>query len=99
LVVFHGRSKAPRTFCCLEALQNAAKHAGDGARMRIHLEVTGGALRFEVSDAGAGFDRSQVRDGYGLTNLTDRLGALGGEATLTSVPGQGTTVAGQIPMV
>jgi signal transduction histidine kinase len=86
-------------FCCLEALQNAVKHAGDGARVRIHLEVTGGALRFEVSDTGVGFDRSKVGDGYGLTNLTDRLGALGGEAAVTSIPGQGTTVAGQIPLL
>jgi signal transduction histidine kinase len=86
-------------FCCLEALQNAVKHAGDGARVRIHLEVTGGALRFEVSDTGVGFDRSKVGDGHGLTNLTDRLGALGGEAAIASSPGRGTTVAGQIPLL
>jgi signal transduction histidine kinase len=86
-------------FCCLEALQNAVKHAGDGARVRIHLEVTCGALRFEVSDTGVGFDRSKVSDGHGLTNLTDRVGALGGEAAITSIPGQGTTVAGQIPLL
>jgi signal transduction histidine kinase len=86
-------------FCCLEALQNSVKHAGDGARVRIHLEVTGGTLRFEVSDTGVGFDRSKVGDGYGLTNLTDRLGALGGEAAVTSIPGQGTTVTGQIPLL
>jgi signal transduction histidine kinase len=85
-------------FCCLEALQNAAKHAGNGARVRIHLEVTGGALRFEVSDTGVGFDRSNMGDGHGLTNLSDRLGALGGEAAVTSIPGQGTTVAGHIPL-
>jgi signal transduction histidine kinase len=85
-------------FCCLEALQNAVKHAGEGARVRIHLEVTCGALRFEVSDTGVGFDRSMVADGYGLTNLSDRLGTLGGEAAITSSPGQGTTVAGQIPL-
>ena len=86
-------------FCCLEALQNAIKHAGDGARVSIHLEVNGGALRFEVSDTGVGFDRSKVGHGQGLTNLTDRLGALGGEAAVTSLPGQGTTVAGQIPLL
>ena len=85
-------------FCCLEALQNAVKHAGDGAHVRIHLEVTDATLRFEVSDTGVGFDRSIVADGYGLTNVSDRLGALGGEATITSSPGQGTTVAGQIPL-
>ena len=86
-------------FCCLEALQNAVKHAGNGARVRVQLEVTGGALRFKVTDTGVGFDRSKMGDGHGLTNLSDRLGALGGEATITSEPGHGTTVAGRIPLL
>lgn len=86
-------------FCCLEALQNAVKHAGHGVRVRIHLEVSGGALRFEVSDTGVGFARSEVGCGHGLANLTDRVGALAGEAAITSMPGKGTTVAGQIPVL
>ena len=98
LVGFHGRSRAPPT-SVPRGLQNAVKHAGDGARVKIHLEVNDGALRFEVSDTGVGFDRSKLSGGYGLTNLTDRLGALGGEAAVTSIPGRGTTVAGQIPLL
>jgi signal transduction histidine kinase len=86
-------------FCCLEAVQNAVKHAGRAASVRVHLEVTGGALRFEVTDTGVGFDPSKVSYGYGLTNLTDRLGALGGEAAVTSSPGKGTSVAVQIPLL
>jgi signal transduction histidine kinase len=85
-------------FCCLEALQNAAKHAGRGARATVHLAVRDGALEFRVSDDGTGFDANTVPRGYGLTNLTDRLEALGGQATIATVPGQGTTVAGQIPL-
>jgi signal transduction histidine kinase len=83
-------------FCCLEALQNAAKHAGDDATARIALADDGGALRFEVSDDGPGFD---VRtDGAGLQNMHDRIGALGGELTIQSVPGVGTTVSGRVPL-
>ncbi len=85
-------------FCCLEALQNAAKHAGEGARATIRLMVRHGALELRVSDDGIGFDRDAVPNGYGLTNLGDRLEALGGEAVITSAPGEGTTVAGQIPL-
>lgn len=85
-------------FCCMEALQNAAKHAGHGARATVHLAVRGGMLEFAVSDDGAGFDRDAVPPGYGLTNLADRLEALGGQATITSAPGKGTTTAGQIPL-
>lgn len=85
-------------FCCMEALQNVVKHAGEGARATIGLVVRHGALEFRVSDDGIGFDRDAVSNGHGLTNLTDRLAALGGEAVITSVPGHGTTVAGQIPL-
>ena len=43
-------------FCCLEALQNAAKHA-DGATVAVVELSDGDALRMEVRDDGAGFDR------------------------------------------
>jgi signal transduction histidine kinase len=85
-------------FCCVEALQNAAKYAGAGARAAVRLAVRDGAVEFRVSDDGVGFDRAAVPDGWGLTNMSDRLEALGGEAVITSAPGQGTTVAAQIPL-
>ena len=42
-------------FCCLEALQNAAKHAGSTARATIRVREVDGDLVFDVSDDGAGF--------------------------------------------
>lgn len=39
-----------------------------------------------------------MRPGYGLINLRDRLSSLGGDASVTSVPGAGTTVTGHIPL-
>ncbi|MBV9717358.1 MAG: response regulator [Solirubrobacterales bacterium] len=85
-------------FCCLEALQNAAKHAGAGARATVRLDIDGGVLLFRVDDDGCGFDPDVVRPGQGLTDLRDRVEALGGHADITSVPGEGTTVRGQIPV-
>jgi signal transduction histidine kinase len=85
-------------FACLEALQNAAKHGGDGARANVHLKVSRHALTFSVSDDGNGFDADAISHGHGLVNLHDRLGALGGGAEVTSAPGQGTTVRGRIPL-
>jgi signal transduction histidine kinase len=84
-------------FCCLEALQNAAKHAGEDARAAVTLAEDGGALKFEVSDDGRGFD-AQETGGAGLQNMTDRIGALGGELKIASTPGTGTRVAGVIPL-
>jgi len=97
-------TRAPRSiesaayFCCLEALQNAAKHAGPGARAAIELRMDGGVLSFSVHDDGAGFDPSVERAGYGLINLRDRLNALGGDASVTSSLGAGTTLTGHIPL-
>jgi signal transduction histidine kinase len=86
-------------FCCLEALQNAAKHAGEGATARISLSQENGELRFEVSDDGAGFDAEGTAASAGLQNMTDRIGALGGELQVRSAQGEGTKVVGQVPVV
>jgi signal transduction histidine kinase len=84
-------------FCCLEALANAAKHA-PGASVRITLEAAPGELRFEIADTGPGFDSSRMPEGGGLSNMADRIGALGGEVAWHSEPGKGTTVTGRAPV-
>ncbi len=85
-------------FCCLEALQNAAKHAGTGARAAVRLGERKGHLEFEVADDGRGFDAAESSPGAGLQNMVDRIGALGGELKIQSLPGQGTRVSGTVPM-
>ena len=85
-------------FCCLEALQNAGKYAGAGARARVRLTNRGGALEFAVTDDGRGFDASAPgRASSGLQNMIDRIGALGGLLLIDSSPGHGTTVTGTLP--
>jgi signal transduction histidine kinase len=84
-------------FCCLEALQNASKHAGEGASVAIEVAVDGDGLRFEVRDDGAGFDLTSGVRGQGFVNMADRLGAIGGTVEVWSAPGQGTRIAGRIP--
>ncbi|MEA2135354.1 MAG: hypothetical protein QOC68_3263 [Solirubrobacteraceae bacterium] len=85
-------------FCCLEALQNAAKHAGPGARATVRLWEQAGGLLFEVADDGAGFDPAEHPRGAGIENMRDRLGALGGSLTIASEPGGGTRVTGTLPI-
>ena len=53
---------------------------------------------FEIRDDGAGFDRAAVSPGAGMTNMQDRLAAVGGAVEVTSSPGAGTVVAGRIPL-
>jgi signal transduction histidine kinase len=85
-------------FCCLEALQNVAKHAGQGARATVRVWEREGGLLFEVVDDGDGFASEQGRRGAGITNMQDRLGAIRGDLRVESIPGQGTRVVGTIPL-
>jgi signal transduction histidine kinase len=83
-------------FACLEAVQNAVKHAS-ARRIAISLTESNDGLRFEVSDDGNGFNLADVVAGSGQSNLHDRIAAVGGEVTVISAPGRGTTVTGWLP--
>jgi signal transduction histidine kinase len=84
-------------FCCVQALQNAQRHA-PGANVTIRLGVDGpDVLTFVVRDDGAGFDPATVELREGMQIMTDRIAALGGTISVESSPGKGTTVIGAIP--
>jgi signal transduction histidine kinase len=88
-------------FCCLEALQNAGKHAGAGATALVEVRGDDAGLRFSVRDDGAGFTAAGFSvdggRGAGFVNMADRLGAIGGALTVESTAGAGTTVSGTVP--
>lgn len=85
-------------FCCLEALQNASKHAGEGAQAMVRVRETAEAIEFSVADDGAGFDMSGEGLGMGFVNMADRVGAIGGSIKVKSAPGEGTSITGRIPL-
>jgi signal transduction histidine kinase len=85
-------------FCCLEALQNAGKHAGEGATACVKVWQDNGHLHFSVADNGAGFDLASYGAGAGFVNMSDRVGAVGGTVRVESAPGQGTRIEGAIPV-
>ena len=85
-------------FCCVEAVQNATKHGGGGVRVAIRLLMSDGVLSFVIADDGCGFDARTAGRHQGLTNLRDRIEALGGRFKIGSIPDQGTTVSGEIPL-
>jgi signal transduction histidine kinase len=90
--------EATAYFSCLEALQNAVKHAGATAvRITVHAEAH--ALSLSVSDDGGGFDVDAVTPGAGLANLRDRVESVGGMLTTASKPGTGTQVRVRLPVV
>jgi signal transduction histidine kinase len=84
-------------FCCLEAMQNAGKYAGEGSRLTVTVSASEAELSFEVADDGAGFDATHAaRTGHGFVNMADRLGAIGGALEVDSAPGTGTRIRGRI---
>ncbi len=83
-------------FCVLEAIQNVQKHARAARRIVVRLDGDSrGELRFSVRDDGPG--AAVLSPGSGITNMRDRLAAVGGAAWVTSTPGVGTVVRGRLP--
>ncbi|MEO8899257.1 MAG: sensor histidine kinase [Candidatus Dormibacter sp.] len=91
-------TEAALYFCILEALQNIQKYAeASSATVRLHED--GDQLSVEVADDGRGFDVTTTSRGNGLTNMEDRLDALGGTLNIASSPGHGTNLRAILPVV
>jgi signal transduction histidine kinase len=84
-------------FCCMEALQNAAKHA-PGAAVRVALSDDGAFLRFAVDDDGPGIADDAVQHGHGLGNMVDRVVAVGGALAAGRSASGGTRIEGRVPI-
>ncbi|MGZ5349398.1 MAG: ATP-binding protein [Actinomycetota bacterium] len=84
-------------FCCLQAIQNVMRHAGNTGCI-VELGVDREEIRFSLSDRGPGFDPRATPRGMGLDIMQDRIDALEGTLVVTSAPGAGTTIAGTVPI-
>ena len=84
-------------FCCIEAMQNAAKHA-PGSELAVELVERDGVLTATVRDTGPGFDTTMPTAGMGRTTMADRVGALGGTVRWESIAGEGTAVIVEVPV-
>lgn len=82
-------------FVCLEAVNNAHKHA-PGARITVSARDSYRGLEFTVTDDGPGFVASPAS--ASLHNLATRASAVGGTVEVSSTPGAGTTVSGFVPL-
>ena len=82
-----------------EALQNVVKHAG--AR-RAHVSLNGhvNTIDLTVKDSGAGFlpHEAMRGPGLGLTSMNERLKVVGGQLSIHSQRGRGTTIHAVAPL-
>ena len=87
-------TEAALYFYCSEALQNAAKHGGPDTTATITARADDQTLTLTISDTGRGFDPTAI--GTGLTNMIDRVSAIGGHLVLQTAPGRGTRVTATV---
>jgi PAS domain S-box-containing protein len=82
-----------------EALQNAVKHSGE-RQFRVELRATSGEIQLTVNDQGVGFDQQDAvnRHGLGLVSMRERTHLVGGELSIKSEPGRGTTISAWVPL-
>src|SRR6476660_2572937 len=81
-----------------ETLQNAVKHSGV-RHFKVELCGTEGEIQLTVSDLGVGFDPQDAlhRRGLGLISMRERMQVIGGEISINSHPGSGTTIHARVP--
>jgi signal transduction histidine kinase len=91
------RVEAAIYFCAQEAIQNAAKHAGPGARVVVTLARRLSDLELVVVDDGVGMPVEAQASGFGIASMRDRIEAVGGEFEIARSPLGGTSVRAVIP--
>jgi two-component system sensor histidine kinase UhpB len=74
-----------------ESLSNAARHSG-AERIEVALRRNGEGAELVVADDGRGFAFEESERGLGIAGMRERALLIGGELTIESRPGQGTTV-------
>jgi two-component system, NarL family, sensor histidine kinase UhpB len=82
----------------MESLSNALRHGSPTCITLAVTQVTGHVVA-SVRDNGRGFAQSGIGRGFGLTNMEQRVQALGGTLQVTaSAEDQGVTVTARIPL-
>ncbi len=83
-----------------EAIHNVVKHSG-ARRVRISLINGKSRVLLSIRDEGRGFDYelSKTNKGLGIVNMEERARLVGGKLSIRSVPGKGTRVVLEVPLL
>jgi signal transduction histidine kinase len=81
---------------CIEAIQNALKHANAGNISAV-FDCDAEFVWLSIIDDGRGFATTDASHGLGLTSMRERAAELGGRLTIDSVPNIGTTIKVMLP--
>lgn len=81
-----------------EALTNVMRHA-QAHTVELTLALEGTDLRLTISDDGVGFVQAQGRPvSFGLVGMRERVLIMGGQLSLDSELGEGTTLSVTVPL-
>lgn len=95
-----GNAVANLMLIAQEAASNAVRH-GKARRIILRCQFTSDAVTVEVEDDGIGFAASSASTEvahYGLSNMRDRVGRLGGSLRIESQAGTGTRITARVPL-
>jgi signal transduction histidine kinase len=89
-----------------EALANVRKHAR-ASQVALTLSYMGNTVALDARDDGVGFDPSRTATeagdrtsgGFGLKGMRERIEQAGGSLSVESAPGEGSTLAVELPML
>lgn len=86
-----------------EAVTNVVKHSG-ATEAAVVIKKRAATVSLSIRDNGRGFDAAKPLSdsrglGYGLSGITERVRILGGTLTIDSRPGQGASLAVEVPML
>jgi signal transduction histidine kinase len=91
---FDSHAEAAVYFCCVEAMQSAARRAG-GSPIDVTLAADEGWISFVVRDGAHGLSDAALT-GAELQQMVDRIESVGGRLEVHTAP-EGTTVSGRVP--
>jgi len=88
--------------CLKELIHNTVKHAC-AKNIHVRLENDAGGLRVAYQDDGVGFDPDgggigPSVEGFGLFDIREKIGHLGGDLVIDSRPGQGIDIRMNVPL-
>jgi signal transduction histidine kinase len=86
-----------------EAITNVGRHA-QASQVRVNIQKRDDAVVMTIQDNGKGFQTGRVVHSrkskrLGLLGMRERLNMVGGDFTVTSAPGKGTTVLARVPLI
>jgi PAS domain S-box-containing protein len=83
---------------CQESLTNVNRHAA-ATNVWVELRYEREDLLLSIRDDGVGFDPEAAAQngGFGLRGMQERLALMGGQLSISSRPGEGTTIEAHVP--